>query len=222
MKRSSYAVAIVLVVGLTLLSGVLQGRMSNRWGPAPDTIAAANKLQEIPHQFGPWRLDSSDDLDKASREQLQPAGYMVRRYQNQQTGDAVSVTLLLGPPGPISVHTPEVCFGSRNYKSRSERQQVAIRGPGGADDEFWSLDYVVNDVRGGLLRVYYAWSAGDRWLALKDARFWSAGLPYLYKIQLSGLLPPGTTDPQADDSCRRFLQDFVPVAKKYLVEPAVN
>ena len=133
--------------------------MSNRWGPSPDTLAAAAKLAEIPQRFGDWRQQGADELDKSSRDKLQPAGYFVRRYENRQTGDIVSVTLLLGRPGPISVHTPEVCFGSRNYETRSQRKQVAIAGSGGTTDEFWSLDYKVNDLRGDMLRVYYGWSA---------------------------------------------------------------
>ena len=223
MKRLWFAVAVVLAVGLTILSGVLHGRASNRWGPVADTLAAANKLKEIPNEFGDWRLQSSEELDKTSLDMLQPAAYLVNRYQNRQTGDVVDMFLLLGPPGPVSVHTPEVCFGTKNYKSRGERQKVAIRGSAGGDDEFWALDFKTISLRGDLLRTYYAWSPGDRWQALKDARFWSAGLPYLYKIQLSCLLPPGTTDPQSsDDPCRKFLQDFVPVAKKYLVAPAAK
>ena len=222
MQRVLFSLGIVLLVGLTILSGILYGRMSNRWGHSFETLSAANKLKEIPRQFGDWRLQSSEDLDEASLTELDPAGYFVRSYGNRKTRDVVGVMLVLGPPGRISVHTPEVCFGSRNYERRSEREQVAIRDAGGADDEFWALDYKMNGVRGGQLRVYYAWSAGDRWLALKDARFWSAGLPYLYKIQLSGLLPPGTANPPTDDPCRKFLQDFVPVAKEYLVEPTAK
>ncbi len=220
MKHLWFPLAIVLAVGLTVFSGILQGRMSNRWGIAVDTKAAADKLEEIPNEFGDWRLKSSDELGRDALEQLQPAAYWVRTYQNRRTGDVVNVTLLLGQPGPISVHTPEVCFGTKNYENRGERQKVAIHGPTGGDDEFWALDFKTISMRGDLLRTYYAWSSGDRWLALKDARFWSAGLPYLYKIQLSSLLPPETTDTKSsDDPCRNFLQEFVPATKKYLIAP---
>ena len=147
MKRLQFAVAVALAVGLTILSGVLHGRMSDRWGPAADTLAAANKLKEIPNEFGDWRLQSSEELDKTSLDMLQPAAYLVNRYQNRQTGDVVNMTLLLGRPGPISVHTPEVCFGTKNYKSRGERQKVAIRGPAGGDDEFWALDFKTISLR---------------------------------------------------------------------------
>jgi hypothetical protein len=222
MKHCLFPLAVVLVVALTLLAGVLQGRMSNRWGPSPDTLAAARELERIPHEFGDWRLKASEDLSKGTREMLQCVGYFVRRYENQRTGDIVSVTLLLGPPGPIAAHTPEICFPSQNYQSRNQRQQVAIPGASGGENLFWSLDYKMNDIRGDLLRVYYAWSAGGRWEAPEDdARFAFAGRPYLYKIQLSGLLPPGAI-PSSRDPCAAFLRAFVPVAGKYLAKPSAK
>jgi hypothetical protein len=221
MKSHWYLPGIVLVVATTIVSGVVQGRMRNRWGPSPDTLSAAHKLAETPTQFGDWRLQSSGELGETASRMLECAGYLVRSYENQATGDVVGVTLLLGPPGPISVHTPEICYGSRNYQSRSERQRMAIRRADGQDDEFWALDYKANDLRGDLLRVYYAWSTGDRWSAAKDARFVYASQPYLYKIQLFSRLLPGT-NAQSHDPCQMFLQDFLPVARKCLVEPSTN
>jgi len=149
---------------------------------------------------------------------LECTGYFVRNYQNQATGDLVSVTLLLGPPGPISVHTPEICFPSKNYQVLGKREQVAISGADGEDDQFWALSYKANNLRGDTLRVYYAWSTGGRWSASGDPRFKFAGQPYLYKIQLSSPLPPGA-DLESDDPCRKFLQDFLPAARKYMLEP---
>lgn len=218
MKHSLFWLAMVLVVGMTLLSGVLHGRMRNRWGPSPDTVFAADKLAEIAQQFGDWRLQSTGELDETARAMLECSGYFVRDYQNRVTGDVVSVMVLLGPPGPISVHTPEICYPSRNYQSRGERQQVTIPGPAGKGDTFWALDYKTDSVQGDLFRIYYAWNTGDYWSAADDPRFAFAGQPYLYKIQLSTRLPLGTK-PGADDPCRKFLQDFIPVARKCLVPP---
>jgi hypothetical protein len=217
MKRCLFPLAVVLVAALTIFSGVIHGRMSNRWGPSADLIAAADKLERIPRQFGDWRLKSSEELNPMTRNMLECAGYLVRQYENLQTGDMVNVTLLLGPPGPIAVHTPEICFPAHNYQARNEREAVAIPRASGGDDRFWALEYKMNDIRGGLLRVYYAWSTGGRWAAPNDARFTYAGQPYLYKIQLSGLLPPGAAS-SAHDPCAAFLRAFVPVAGKCMIE----
>jgi hypothetical protein len=219
MKSPCFIAGIALAVAATIFSGVLQGRMRNRWGPSPETTLAAQRLAEIPQRCGDWQLVSSGKLDETSERMLECAAYFVRTYQNQTTGDVVNVTLLLGPPGPISVHTPEICLPSRNFQVMGKREEVAVGGDDAADDRFWALGYKANNLRGDLLRVYYSWSVGGRWSAAGDPRFKYAGQPYLYKIQLSALMPAGA-DLQADDPCKLFLQDFLPAARKFLIEPA--
>jgi hypothetical protein len=219
MKRHLFFLAVVLVAALTVFSGVLQGRLRNRWGASADTSAAAEKLKQMPSQFGDWRLRLSQELDQTALSQLDPAGYLVSHYANQVTGDLVTVTLLLGSPGPISVHIPEVCLPSRNYQSQGERRRVAIRRADGTDDELWTLDYRASNIRGDLLRMYYGWSTGDRWSAAEDPRFFFASQPYLYKIQISYYMPPAASG-QSSDPCQKFLEDFLPVARKHLVEPS--
>jgi hypothetical protein len=218
MKRQLFFSAVVLAAAVTVLSGAMQGKMRNRWGPPADTLAVAGKLKNLPKQFGEWRLRSAGKLDQTAIEQLEPAGYLVHAYENLVTGDQVGVTVLLGPPVPTSVHTPEVCFASRNYKSQGERQRAAIRRAGGPDDELWTLDYKAANIRGDLLRMYYGWSTGDRWTAANDPRFLYVSQPYLYKIQLTCGLP--ATAAPSYDPCRKFLEDFLPVLRKCMVEPS--
>ena len=67
-------------------------------------------------------------MDEDTVEMLECTGNIVRTYENQRTGEVVSVFVIVGPAGPIAVHTPEICYSSQNYKSRDTRQQVAIRG----------------------------------------------------------------------------------------------
>lgn len=219
MKHYILLLSIVFALALTIFSGVLQGTMRNRWGASQVTLRAAALLPEIPEQFGDWQMRSSDKLGETAEKMLECESYFVRTYQNKATGDLVSATLLLGPPGPIAVHTPEICFPSRNFTVLGKRQAAVIRNEEGGEDHFWTLAYKANNLQGDMLRVYYAWTAGTRWSAEGDPRFKYAGQPYLYKIQLSAPLPAGA-DLEADDPCRRFLDDFLPVARNYIVEPA--
>lgn len=158
-------------------------------------------------------------MDKDTVEMLECTGSIVRTYRNPRTGDVVSLFVIVGPAGPIAVHTPEICYSSRNYKSRDARSQVAMAGEQGQDDQLWALSFKTKSVQEDLLRVYYAWSTGNRWSAPKDARFAFAGWPYLYKLQLSSKLPAGT-DLKTHDTCREFLKDFLPVLRQYLTEPS--
>lgn len=219
MKHYLFALAIVLTAGLTILSGILHGRMANRWGPSSQTIAAAEKLEQLPTQFGDWRMKKSEKLSETTLNMLECAGYVARTYENRKTGEVVELTLLLGPSGPTAVHTPEICMGSQNYESRSERQPVAIRGADAAEDKLWALDFNINNLRGDVLRMYYGWSVGGPWSAPADARFTFVGQPRLYKIQLSSYAA-STTIGSPRDPCLKFLQDFLPVVRSHLVPPS--
>ena len=207
---------IILVVVFTVLSGVIQGRMSNRWGPPRDVLAAAEKLDDIPSQIGIWRLTSSDEITQSTLTMLECTGYILRTYENQETGETVRVSVLLGPSGPMSVHTPEICYSSQDYTIHEQRRQVPI-AIDGSNESFWALTFQSNNLDADMLRVYYAWNPGDNWSAPEDPRFEFASHPFLYKIELASYLPPGT-DVETDDPCRKFLQDLVPLAKPCLTK----
>jgi len=218
MNRYQLTLGFILLVAVTLLSGWVHGRMTNRWGYPEDTVAAAAKLQGVPTQFGTWQLRSSEELSENTIKMLDCVGYFVREYVNRQTGDSVKAALLLALPEPLTLHTPEVCFSSREYTIAQQRQRVKVHNPNRPDDEFWALTFRSNHLEGDMLRVYYAWSTGDRWSAPEQNRF-TFKQPYLYKIQLAGHMPLGA-DPETADPCWDFLQDFIPVVEPYLVQPS--
>jgi len=224
MKQVSFVLCLAVVVALTLAGGVLEGRIRNRWGPSETMRAAAKKLEDVPRHFGVpqndrWQLLSSDTMSDGTIEMLECTGYIVRSYVNKTTGAEVSFFVIVGPAGPIAVHTPEICFSSQDYKTRDNRDHVAITDAQGQEDQFWALTFKTKSIPEDLLRVYYAWGTGNRWSAPNEARFAFAGQPYLYKIQVSSRLPAGT-DLKTDDTCQKFLTDFVPVVGQYLVEPS--
>ena len=186
--------------------------------------AAAQKLDDVPRHFGGprndrWQLKSSETMSADTVEMLECTGYLMRTYENRGTGRVVSVFVIVGPAGPIAVHTPEICYSSQNYKSRDTRQRVAIPGGQGQDDQFWALSFKTKSVQEDLLRVYYAWSTGDRWSAPNDARYAFAGWPYLYKIQLSSQTAGGD-GPEDRRHLPGVFKDFVPVLRQYLIEPS--
>jgi hypothetical protein len=217
----SFALGIILVVALTVASAVVQGRMSNRWGPSEDMLTAGKQLETIPTQFGDWRVLSSQAMSEEARNELEPAGYIYSTYRNQKTGETINMTLFVGPTGPTAVHTPEICYSSRAHKQLAPRETVTLPDKAGGDDKFWSLTFRSTGVDGEMLQVYYAWSTGDHWLAAGNPRFSLAGQPYLYKIQLAGKLPL-FADLKNNDPCRNFLRDFIPVARPHLIEPSRN
>ncbi len=222
-KRQVWSIlSLAAVIAVTLAAGVLQGRIRNRWGASESMLAAAQNLQDVPRKFGGpqndrWQLQSAEPMSDDAAEMLECTGNIVRTYENRRTGEVVSLFVVVGPTGPTAVHTPEVCYSSQDYEVRDVRQPLAIADEQGQEDQFWALTFKSKRVQQDLLCVCYAWGTGGRWSAPNDARFAFVGRPYLYKIQLASKLPRGT-DLKTNDTCRQFLQDFLPVLRQYLIE----
>jgi len=214
MKQYQQLIAGLLAMGLTVASGAAVGKMSNRWGPSQTSLAAARKLEEFPEQFGNWKLKSSERMSETAVKMLECSGYISRSYVNQKSGESVNVAVIVGPSGPISVHTPEVCFSSRDHETLESRKPTAV---GASGDQFWAMTFESNDVNANLIRVYYGWTPGNQWEATENPRFSFAACPYLYKMQLASHLPAGT-DLTNTDPCKNFLEDFIPKIKSYLVD----
>jgi hypothetical protein len=220
-KLSSFYIGLAAALALTLVGGVLQGHIRYRWGPSKAMAAAAKGLEEVPLSFGGprndrWTLKSSEQLLDETREMLECTGYIVRTYEKHDTGELVSMFVLIGPAGPIAAHTPEICYSVQEYTLRDARQRVAVAGAQEQDDQFWALTFKTKGLRENLLRVYYAWSTDGRWLAVDHARYGFVGAPYLYKIQVSSELPAGS-NLASSDTCREFLKDFLPVLRQHLI-----
>ncbi len=236
MKKSLPILAVALVVTLTIASGWIHGHLNSRWGPPQAMLDIAKKLESLPAHFpaedpqtspsenapavdsllgeAQWVMKSDDPLDPVAMKMLRCAGYVNRTYEHSITGAMIRMSIILGPSGEIAVHTPEVCFASRQYEEPGERQSVAIECEDGSQGEFWSNAFQPRDKTSGRpIRVFYAWSTGGPWMAAEGSGLRFSGRPYLYKIQLSG----------ADEEvCRSFLRDLIPVAKPHLIELSDN
>jgi hypothetical protein len=207
--RSSSSLGRLLVlagvgVGITLVTGVVNGRLTNRWGPTPDMKAAASNLEIMPQQIGDWQLLSEEPIAPAIVEVLMCAGHVNRRYVNRQTGKIVDVAIIVGPSGPTSVHTPEICYSSRARTMSGPRIRETLTDQDGKAHSFWKLSFNSNSLPADQLRVYYAWTADAKWTAAESPRFEFAGKPLLYKLQIATQV--STLDAETtQDPCQQFL-----------------
>ena len=210
---------IVFAIGLTIFGGLLHGRISQRWGPVNALERAGQPLSDFPERIGDWTMRESHELPQNARDQLQCVSYVNRRYQNQQTGDVVQVAILAGPAGPLSVHEPEICYTAAGHTLLGDRDELAVRDPSGVDEKsrFWVTSFESKDVNKNLLHVCYAWTRDGRWEAPANARLAFAGAAYLYKMELSALLPPGS-DSEDYAICECFLEALLPVFRGHVVK----
>lgn len=210
--KSPILVLLVLALGAASIAvGVVHGRLTNRWGTPPDMKEAARKLDSLPQEISGWEC-TEHDLDQRVADMLQCKGYVNRIYKNTKTGETISVVVLLGPAGPISVHTPEICYSSRDYKISSDR----VKHPLDDKQDLWDLRLKSTQAGAAPLRVLYGWTNDRDWHANADPRFAYGGRPLLYKIQLAGPLP---ANEKAPDPCEVFLSAFLPVLREHLLNP---
>jgi hypothetical protein len=216
MKTLIFGIAIT--VGLTIASGAMQGMLSNRWGPSDSLRQVGAKIESLPKSFAAWDMKKSDVMEQYALDQLQPAGYVQRVYVNRDTGAAVSITVLVGMSGPIAVHTPEVCYGSRDHQQQGQRQAIVVPCATGGKETVWKTTFRMKGIDAHVVNIYYAWSAGDHWAAAESPRLSYATKPFLYKIQLASQVPTWLNDPATDPGLQ-FLTDFLPVLQKHLQNP---
>lgn len=208
MKKSTQIIIVGMV--LTVLSGVLRGKLDNRWG-TEELNAAAEAVNALPTSIGSWTTDEVERLSEEASTMLRCAGNSVGAYSNR-SGDAVNMVLLVGPAGPLAVHTPEVCYGSNNFTIHESTQATKITDSTGKEHDFSVVTFRENKAGNRLLRVYYAWNRDQTWVAPSSPRSAFAGIPMLYKVQVA------THDVQKDrdnlDAGERFLGEALPLLGK--------
>ena len=185
------------------------GAIRHRWGVSQkmETLAAA--LEDVPRTFGDWELREEQEIDPEVSKMLECAGHCHRVYLNRTTGAVVNVAVLLGPAGPISVHTPAICYRGSDYK------QLGVQPIEVGEDKLSVLSLQSPDVTSNRLHVSYAWRRPTgNWATAKSPRFTFAFYPYLYKIQTAA--PGGVLEDGSEDlsTTRDFLSAFLPALER--------
>jgi len=221
-KPAAFLLAGIGALVVTLFSGTIHGRFTNRWGTPPDLEAAGRRMESLPTTFGDWRLLTKEDLDDNTVRLLQCTGYINHIYQNKKNPSLpqVQVAVLVGPAGPISVHTPEICYSSRDYTVEQARRHLSIHLSGeSGEQELWGMSMRPKNPAKGTLRVCYGWSTGGAWQAPEHPRFQYGGQPLLYKIQIASEVAPGSSSDESE-LCTSFLREFLPVLDQRLFASA--
>jgi hypothetical protein len=209
MNNTRSIVMMVFVVAVTFSAAILHGRWTNRWGSPTALGEAANVFARLPSEFGGWHKLKSEELTANVRGILQCQDYVQAVYENQQTSEQVLLTLLLGPPGPMSVHTPEICYASVDSVEIGSRKRVQLP-PESSENSAWMVQFrEAHQPAQGITRVYYTWGDGLSWNAVEEPRITYGGSPYLFKMQVRVPLPEGA-EKESSDSARSFIAALVP------------
>ncbi len=212
MKFLPATICCLAVIG----SGVASGLFTNRWEPAADFGPVQAGMDTLPTARGPWASRTTT----VERDALDLGGiraHLSREYREAGSGRAIQVLWVAGKPGPIAVHTPDVCFQGAGFVLTGDPVPIEV-GSSGA--RFWRATFVNKTVAiTTRIAVYWGWNGGDGWEAAdhRAARLRYSLLPALHKLYLVTELPhSGTPD---TDVLGDFPDRFLPELDRIIAPP---
>lgn len=205
---------LLAFAGLTVTAGLLHGWHTGRWRPSGEVNSAVERLQAVPLSGGDWRGES-EPLEGEDLKRAGITGHVSARFRNIVTGDRVSMLLVCGRAGPISVHTPETCYGGAGFEPSGDRYRKEVR-VGDRSVAVWAMRFTAPQTSASKrIEVNWGWNGGDGWLAPESSRWSLSRYPALYKLYVVRDLPAAGSQAQRDSSAE-FLQAYLPLLEKAL------
>jgi hypothetical protein len=218
MPKFRLLLPVVVLVAMSLLGEYLCRTLASGGDSERLLQLGGENVSRLPETIGAWRTQKSEPLSESVMQILGCREQQSRIYADDQTGDQVALTLLVGDAGPLVAHTPDVCYSSTDFEIAEPAGAEMIRGAGARADTFDRATFRSRSVDGRKQRVYYAWRKFDGlWQVPSNPRLALGGQPMLYKLQLAGEAPESSGSSPQTDPARRFLTDLLPALDDLLI-----
>ena len=211
-----YAIAVVLIVGVTIAHGL----RTDRFIDSTTAEEMAFYIKDIPLDFGDKESGDYWEGEDQAVSRVAIIGtnavgdVFSRRYTHKQTGKSVLVWLICGNVRDMINHTPNICNPNQGYDQQGEATQYSF----GAEEDasyfraatFLKDDYHMrqND------RVFWAWSSSPQWKGSDSPRDDFTNDKAIYKMYFTSITMPGE---RLEDSPNvAFGNAFLPVVNKAL------
>lgn len=193
---------------LLAAAGLVHGLWTDRWGVAADVTEAAARVHRMPADVGEWRGSpvevSADDMAR-----VRVTDYCARMYEHRRKRQAVLVFLVCGRPGPVAVHTPDICYQGAGYEMAAAPVPFSLDGTDTANFQTTAFRKL-EPVTSGDLRIFWTWNANGRWEAPSNPRWSFARAAALYKLYVVREKRPRERGKAEDDPCFGFLKEYLP------------
>ncbi len=205
----------LVFAAIAIGAGIAQGIYSERWSDAGDVDDAVKLLGNIPAAIDGWQATPLQ-VEESDLRKVGIRGHFSAKFRNVNKGTAVSVLLVCGRPGPISVHTPDICYAANGYQADGAPRLQTIELGHGAAQRMWSARFhKPNSPNDPDLEIFWAWKADDSWSAPENPRFEFANKHALYKLYVIRYISLSEKGP-ADESYKDFLKSLLPTLNKAL------
>ena len=210
----------LLVSALLLIgTGSLHGLITNRWSASTGLQEAISRLDHLPASVGDWE-GTVLEQDFNPTTVRKSGAFVLARYVNRRTGEALQVSLICGRPGTLSLHPPTICFPAHGYQEKARPTKVAISLDESAPPTNWMTADFARPLAGGEERVSVLWCYGVNrmWLTPENPRIELAGREAVYKLYV-GRVGLGEELRSQKDPSVAFLRVFFPALEKSLFAP---
>jgi hypothetical protein len=208
-----------ILVGATamaavLLTGLVHGYWTERWasrqGPS---AAAAARMDALSNVLGQWE---GEPMDAAPRQTDGITGHVYRRYVHRQNGHSVAVALFCGRSGPVSIHTPDVCYAGSGYDVGTPSRHTIAGRAGAPPADFKTAQFFKTSATDrSQLRIFWSWNATGAWTVPDNPRFAFAHRPFLYKLYVIREMTESTESLEGEP-CRELMELLVPELQRCL------
>jgi hypothetical protein len=216
------AIAAVVFCAAVVGSGVAHGLRTGRWIPLPAMDDYTVRLDQVPTAIGDW---TAKDLP-LEQDELKTAGIakaFYRQYRNRRSGEAIGALVVCGRAGPISVHTPDICYRDNGFTPIGEPEDKRVQ----VGDRLLTTRFLKFRPPSGPsskeLEIRWGWVAGKgQFEAPGNPRLAYSAEPALFKVYLlRGSLafrkpqqagaPAGAPDAApVEDPVVEFMKVFIP------------
>jgi hypothetical protein len=191
----------------------VHGKVTDRWGAPEELLAATDRLNGLPVTVGDWDGVPSD-LDAETFKMANVTGAKGMRYTHRVTQQEVTVMVVVGRPGQVAAHPPEVCYKASGYTVGPKKVRELGRFGTAWEGEFsraWPTPEAI--------RLVWAWGRGDQWSATSAPEVAFAASAHLYKIYVVQRAVDGEKDRTLTQG---FLDVFLPACQAAFAPPAAG
>ncbi len=188
--------AILICFALVAAGAVVHGATTHRWAAFAPPPSRADQFHAYVLQLGDYQCE---DIPNEIPLKEKSTG-TTKRYTSPSRNLVVVTSLISGPPGAVSTHTPDVCYPSSGYRTVREPVREAIDLPGGGTASYYVAEFEKKTAtRVERQRVRWAWSSDGRWDAPDRPRFAYLRAAELYKLYVVTPVVDGDDGRPAED-----------------------
>ncbi len=216
LPAAGWILSLIVATGTLLAYGYAEGVWAGRWQPSDASRRAAERLKDVPLVIGSWASEEGE-FDDRQLALAELDGVLYRVYTDRTTGQSVQLLVVCGRPGPVSVHTPDVCYRGLGYSTTlPPARQILTQDDEGRELTCWAADFQ-KPTPGGkeFLRIAWTWLGDGQWRAADQPRFEYAREPYLFKAYLLHPVMSARSD-WTDDAIPSLAKELMPVLTRTL------